>query len=48
MDWPQSFYELKGGEGCPMGEQGRPEETRYGARFLAGEASDTDVEALSA
>ena len=40
MEWPQSFYALKRGEGCPMCEQGRPEETEYGARFFAGEVSD--------
>ena len=40
MEWPQSFYDLKRGEGCPMCEHGRPEETEYGARFFAGEVSD--------
>jgi diadenosine tetraphosphate (Ap4A) HIT family hydrolase len=40
MEWPQSFYELKRGEGCPMCEQGRPEETEHGARFFAGEVAD--------
>jgi diadenosine tetraphosphate (Ap4A) HIT family hydrolase len=40
MDWPQSFYELRRGEGCPMCEQGRPDETEYGARFLAGDVAD--------
>jgi diadenosine tetraphosphate (Ap4A) HIT family hydrolase len=40
VDWPESFYELKRGEGCPMCEQGRPEETEYGARFFAGDVAD--------
>jgi diadenosine tetraphosphate (Ap4A) HIT family hydrolase len=40
VDWPESFYELKRGEGCPMCEQGRPEETPYGAHFFAGEVAD--------
>jgi diadenosine tetraphosphate (Ap4A) HIT family hydrolase len=40
VDWPPSFYELRRGEGCPMCAQGRPDETPYGARFLAGEVSD--------
>jgi diadenosine tetraphosphate (Ap4A) HIT family hydrolase len=40
MEWPQSFYELRRGEGCPMCEQGRPEETEHGARFFAGEVAD--------
>jgi diadenosine tetraphosphate (Ap4A) HIT family hydrolase len=39
-EWPPSFYELKRGEGCPMCEQGRAEETEYGARIFAGELSD--------
>jgi diadenosine tetraphosphate (Ap4A) HIT family hydrolase len=40
MDWPPEFFELKRGEGCPMCEQGRPEETEYGARFFKGEVAD--------
>ncbi|HZE29571.1 MAG TPA: HIT family protein [Gaiellaceae bacterium] len=40
MEWPKEFYELKRGEGCPMCAQARPEETDYGARFVAGEVSD--------
>lgn len=40
MKWPQSFYELRDGRGCPMCEQGRPEETPYGVRFFAGSVSD--------
>jgi diadenosine tetraphosphate (Ap4A) HIT family hydrolase len=40
MDWPQSFYELRRGEGCPMCGEGRPEETSFGSRILAGKVSD--------
>jgi diadenosine tetraphosphate (Ap4A) HIT family hydrolase len=40
VDWPESFYALKRGDGCPMCEQGRPEETEHGARFFAGEVAD--------
>jgi diadenosine tetraphosphate (Ap4A) HIT family hydrolase len=40
MQWPESFYELKRGEGCAMCAQGRPDETPYGARFFAGEVAD--------
>jgi diadenosine tetraphosphate (Ap4A) HIT family hydrolase len=40
VEWPESFYELKGGEGCPMCAQGRPDDTPYGARFFAGRVSD--------
>jgi diadenosine tetraphosphate (Ap4A) HIT family hydrolase len=40
MEWPDSFYELRRGEGCPMCAQGRPDETEYGTRISAGEYSD--------
>jgi diadenosine tetraphosphate (Ap4A) HIT family hydrolase len=40
VEWPQEFYELKRGEGCPMCEQGRPAETPWGIRFFAGEVAD--------
>jgi diadenosine tetraphosphate (Ap4A) HIT family hydrolase len=40
MEWPAEFYALKRGEGCPMCAEGRPEETRFGIRFFAGEVSD--------
>jgi diadenosine tetraphosphate (Ap4A) HIT family hydrolase len=40
VEWPKEFYDLKRGEGCPMCEQGRPEETDYGARFFTGEVAD--------
>jgi diadenosine tetraphosphate (Ap4A) HIT family hydrolase len=40
VEWPPSFYELRRGQGCPMCCEGRPEETRFGARVFAGELSD--------
>ena len=40
MKWPESFYELKEGRGCPMCEQGRPDETAYGIRFFTGAVAD--------
>jgi diadenosine tetraphosphate (Ap4A) HIT family hydrolase len=40
VEWPESFYELRRGEGCPMCAQGRPDETPYGARIFAGKVSD--------
>jgi diadenosine tetraphosphate (Ap4A) HIT family hydrolase len=40
VEWPPSFYELKRGEGCPMCAEGRPEETRFGARVFSGALSD--------
>jgi diadenosine tetraphosphate (Ap4A) HIT family hydrolase len=40
MEWPPEFYALRRGEGCPMCAEGRPDETRFGLRILAGEVSD--------
>jgi len=40
MEWPQSFYDLRSGEGCPFCGDGRPDETPWGARIFAGEVSD--------
>ncbi len=40
VEWPPSFYALRRGEGCAMCAEGRPEETRWGARIFAGEVSD--------
>jgi diadenosine tetraphosphate (Ap4A) HIT family hydrolase len=40
VEWPSEFYALRRGEGCPMCAEGRPEETRFGLRILAGEFAD--------
>ena len=40
MEWPASFYAMRSGDGCPMCDQGRPDETPYGARIFAGGVSD--------
>ena len=40
MEWPESFYSLRSGEGCPMCAEGRPDETPFGLRIAAGEVSD--------
>src|SRR5690349_3788216 len=40
MEWPERFYELRRGEGCPMGAEGRPDETLRGIRVVAGEVAD--------
>jgi diadenosine tetraphosphate (Ap4A) HIT family hydrolase len=40
MEWPESFYALRRGEGCPMCVEGRPEETESGMRFFAGDVAD--------
>ena len=40
MRWPDRFYERKRGEGCPLCDEGRPDETPFGIRFFAGEVTD--------
>jgi diadenosine tetraphosphate (Ap4A) HIT family hydrolase len=40
VEWPESFYALRRGEGCEMCRQGRPDETQWGVRILAGSVSD--------
>ncbi len=40
MEWPESFYALRRGEGCPMCGEHRLEDTGFGLRFLEGEVSD--------
>jgi diadenosine tetraphosphate (Ap4A) HIT family hydrolase len=40
VEWPESFYALRRGEGCPLCAEGRPDETPWGARFYAGEVVD--------
>lgn len=40
VEWPDSFYALRRGEGCPLCEQGRPDENEWGVRIFAGEVSD--------
>lgn len=40
MEWPESFYEMKGGVRCPVCADGRPEATSDGVRFFAGEVAD--------
>ena len=40
VEWPASFYAMRTGQGCPMCEQGRPDETPYGTRIRAGGVAD--------
>ena len=40
MKWPQSFYELRKGQGCPACKDGRPDETAHGVRIFEGSVSD--------
>jgi diadenosine tetraphosphate (Ap4A) HIT family hydrolase len=40
VQWPQRFYDLKRGDGCPICAEGRPDETPSGIRFFTGELTD--------
>jgi diadenosine tetraphosphate (Ap4A) HIT family hydrolase len=40
VKWPASFYDLRRGEGCEMCRQGRPDETKWGVRYFAGDVAD--------
>src|SRR6266567_1031365 len=47
MQWPQRFYELKRGVGCPMCAEGRPDDVGFGVRFLAGDTADAYLQRAS-
>jgi hypothetical protein len=40
MEWPEEFYAWRSGDGCPSCAEGRPETSRAGVRFFAGEVAD--------
>jgi diadenosine tetraphosphate (Ap4A) HIT family hydrolase len=40
VKWPDSFYELRRGLGCPMCLEGRPDVTDDGIRFYSGLVTD--------
>ena len=40
MEWSREFYAWRAGEGCPACAEGRPDTTRAGVRWFAGEVSD--------
>jgi diadenosine tetraphosphate (Ap4A) HIT family hydrolase len=40
MEWPEQFYAWREGRGCPACLEGRPEATRAGVRYFAGDACD--------
>ena len=40
MEWPDDFYAMREGRGCPMCEEGRPDATEHGVRFFAGTVAD--------
>jgi diadenosine tetraphosphate (Ap4A) HIT family hydrolase len=47
VTWPQSFYELRRGDGCPMCEEGRPEDNTFGIRVLSGRFADAYLQRAS-
>jgi hypothetical protein len=40
VNWPEQFYAWRAGDGCPSCAEGRPDETGFGVRYLAGELCD--------
>lgn len=40
MEWPQSFYEWRSGDGCPMCAEGRAATSGDGVRFYEGPFAD--------
>jgi diadenosine tetraphosphate (Ap4A) HIT family hydrolase len=47
VTWPQSFYELRRGDGCPMCEEGRPDDNGFGIRVLEGHFADAYLQRAS-
>ncbi len=45
--WPADWAERRRGRDCPMCGQGRPDETGYGVRVLAGRFSDAYLQRAS-
>ena len=44
MEWPETFYAMRRGEGCPICAEGRPDENDFGIRVFAGEVSDAYIQ----
>lgn len=40
MQWPDAFYRLRDGDGCPLCADGRPDENEHGVRFFVGRWCD--------
>jgi diadenosine tetraphosphate (Ap4A) HIT family hydrolase len=40
VEWPQSFYAVRRGDGCGMCAEGRPDELPWGTRIFSGSVSD--------
>ena len=40
MEWSESFYAWRRGEGCPICAEGRPDENDFGIRIFAGDVAD--------
>jgi diadenosine tetraphosphate (Ap4A) HIT family hydrolase len=47
MAWPQSFFDLRLGKGCPICAEGRPEDNGFGIRVLAGRFADAYLQRRS-
>ena len=45
--WPPDWEERRRGKDCPMCEQGRPDQTEYGVRVMAGRFSDAYLQRAS-
>jgi diadenosine tetraphosphate (Ap4A) HIT family hydrolase len=40
VEWSEEFYAWRAGDGCPSCAEGRPQSTRIGERWFAGERCD--------
>jgi diadenosine tetraphosphate (Ap4A) HIT family hydrolase len=40
VEWPEAFYAMRRGEGCPLCVGERPDEAPWGVRFFAGQHVD--------
>jgi diadenosine tetraphosphate (Ap4A) HIT family hydrolase len=47
VEWPQSFYAVREGKGCPICADGRPDDPGWGVRFFAGTFVDAYLKRTS-
>jgi diadenosine tetraphosphate (Ap4A) HIT family hydrolase len=40
VEWSEEFYAWRAGQGCPFCAEGRPDATRFGVRYFAGDCCD--------
>jgi diadenosine tetraphosphate (Ap4A) HIT family hydrolase len=45
--WPEDFYAVRDGVGCPMCAEDGPEDTGFGLRFVAGRVSNAYLQRAS-